>query len=329
MQACHPELKKTAFAKEAHIGSATIDSILAGRPVTYPTAEKLCLALKLSMKRSFDEREDMRKLASRTVLHYHRLISSILNTAVFWQIIPSNPAKRVRPPKVKRLEANFLDEHEATRVVELLEQEPIKHRTMIKLFLYTGIRRGELAGLEWGDIDWDKGLITIQRSSQYISGQGIITKETKTTTSDRSIRLPSMVFDMLKEYREWQDEEKLRLGDAWFESDRLFTTFNGHPIHPDSITGWFTDFVKRQGLPKVTIHSLRHTNITLMIMAGVPLRTVARRAGHASTATTSVIYSHAIQTADELASEVLDDLLKPQVGGKRQVGVSCKQHANG
>ena len=125
---------------------------------------------------------------------------------------------------------------------------------------------------------------------------------------------------VLKEYREWQNEEKIRLSDRWFESDRLFTTYDGHPIHPDSITSWFTEFVKRQGLPKVTVHSLRHTNITLMIMAGVPLRTVARRAGHASTATTSVIYSHAIQTADELASEVLDDLLKPQVGGKRQVG---------
>jgi integrase len=134
------------------------------------------------------------------------------------------------------------------------------------------------------------------------------------------MQVPNMVFDMLKGYQEWQNEEKTRLGDQWFHSDRLFTTFDGHPIHPDSITGWFTDFVKRHGLPKVTVHSLRHTNITLLIMAGVPLRTVARRAGHASTATTSVIYSHAIRTADELASEILDDLLKPQVGGKRQVG---------
>lgn len=85
--------------------------------------------------------------------------------------------------------------------------------------------------------------------------------------------------------------------------------------------GWFTDFVKRHGLPKVTVHSLRHPNITPMIMAGVPLRTVARRAGHASTATTSVIYSHTIRTADELASEVLEDILKPKVGeGKKRVG---------
>jgi len=155
------------------------------------------------MKRAFEEREDIRKLSSRTILHYHRLISSIVNTSMFWQIIPRNPAKRVRPPKVKRLEANFLDEHEAARVVERLDQEPIKHRAMIKLFLYSGLRRGELAGLEWGDIDWDKNIITIQRSSQYLSEQGNITKETKTTTSDRSIRLPSIVFDIIAQILEY------------------------------------------------------------------------------------------------------------------------------
>ncbi len=194
-------------------------------------------------------------------------------------------------------------------MLAVLEKEPIKYRTMIKLFLYSRMRRGELAGLEWGDINWDKNMITIQRSSQYIPKQGIITKETKTTTSDRTIRLPRVVFDLLKEYQGWQEKQKDRIGDTWFKSDRLFTTYDGHPIHPDSITGRFSDFIKQNNLPKVTIHSLRHTNITLLIMAGVPLRTVARRAGHASTATTSVIYSHAIQTSDEMASEVMEGLL--------------------
>ncbi len=98
----------------------------------------------------------------------------------------------------------------------------------------------------------------------------------------------------------------------WLDCDRLFTTWNGSPIHPDSITGWFAAFIKRHELPKITIHSLRHTNITLLIMAGIPLRTVAKRAGHSSTVTTSLIYSHAIQSADEMASGVLEDILKPR-----------------
>lgn len=301
--------KRSNFMKENGMSTATLDALIKGGSVTYPTAEKFAKAMNMTINRAFSEHEDKLKLSNRTILHYHRMISSILQTAVYWQIIPTNIAKRVKAPKVKRSEANYLDEPEVKAVLAKLEQEPIKYRTMVKLFLYSGMRRGELAGLEWSDINWEKSMITIQRSSQYIPKQGIITKETKTTTSDRTIRLPVVVFDMLRKFREWQDGQKNRFGEKWLDSDRLFTTFDGHPIHPDSITGWFTDFVKRNNLPKVTIHSLRHTNITLLIMAGVPLRTVARRAGHASTATTSVIYSHAIQSADEMASEVMEGLL--------------------
>jgi len=301
--------KRSVFMKDLSMSTATLDLIIKGGSVTYQTADKVARVMKTTIKMTFFEFEDKLTLSNRTILHYHRLISSILQTAVYWQVIPANVAKRVKAPKVKRSEANYLDEHEVKAVLEKLELEPMKYRTMIKLFLYTGVRRGELAGLEWGDVNWEKNMITIQRSSQYLPKKGIITKETKTTTSDRTIRLPGAVFDMLKEYQEWQNKQKERIGDTWLESDRLFTTFDGHPIHPDSITGWFTDFIKRNKLPKVTIHSLRHTNITLLIMAGVPLRTVARRAGHASTATTSLIYSHAIQSADEMASEVMEGLL--------------------
>lgn len=182
---------------------------------------------------------------------------------------------------------------------------------MIKLLLYSGMRRGEMCGLEWEDIDWNKETIRIQRSSQYLSGKGVFTKETKTETSDRTIRLPKEAFEMLKTYRVLQNEERLKIGSDWNDVDRLFTMWEGSPIHPDSITSWFSEFIKRHELPKVSIHSLRHTNITLLIMAGVPLRTVAKRAGHSSTVTTSLIYSHAIQSADEMASEVLEDILKP------------------
>jgi integrase len=105
---------------------------------------------------------------------------------------------------------------------------------------------------------------------------------------------------MLKPYRAWQNQEKLKLGQNW-----LLTTFDGDPIHLDSISWWFVKFVREYDLPSMSIHSLRHTNITLMIMAGVPLRTVAKRSGHSSTVTTSLIYFHAIQSADEAASKVL------------------------
>jgi len=304
-----------AFSKTAKIGETTLRSILEGKPCKRFIAERICDAMSVTMTRGFKETESRTNLSRRTVQHYHRLVSSILNTAVIWQIIPDNPAKRVKPPKAPRQEAKYLDEQQVAVLLEHLKDEPIKYQVIIKLLIYSGMRRGELCGLEWKDVNWIKGTISIRRSSQYLPDKGVFTKDTKTETSDRTIRLPIEVFDMLKGYRAWQNEERLKLGKCWQEHDRLFTTFDGSPIFPDTITSWFRDFIRKTDLPQVSIHSLRHTNITLLIMAGVPLQTVAKRAGHSSTVTTSMIYSHAIQTVDEMASDVLADILKPkQVG---------------
>jgi integrase len=109
----------------------------------------------------------------------------------------------------------------------------------------------------------------------------------------------------------WKTSERLKVGDKWVDNDRLFTQWNGKPMHPDSLTGWFKEFVKRTDLLKVHIHSLRHTNATLLIAGGTDVRTVSRRLGHAQTTTTMNIYSHAIRAADEAAAETLENLLDP------------------
>jgi integrase len=174
-----------------------------------------------------------------------------------------------------------------------------------------------MCGLEWDDIDFENQMITVRRSSQYVSGKGIYTKETKTETSDRTIKLPAPAFEILKEYKVWQREERLKMGDEWISSDRIFTQYDGKPIHPDTISGWMRGFIAKTDLPQITIHSLRHTNITLLLAAGVPLRTVSYRAGHAQTSTTENLYAHAIKTADENAADALDDILTPKSNKKK------------
>jgi integrase len=121
--------------------------------------------------------------------------------------------------------------------------------------------------------------------------------------------LSDTIIKLLKEYRRWQIETKLSLGDQWVDTDRLFTTWNGNPIHPDAITSWFAGFIKRSGLKKVTLHSLRHTNATLMIADGVDIRTVSNRLGHANTSTTLNIYAHALKSRDSEAVEKLEQTL--------------------
>jgi integrase len=289
----------------------TIYNIFRDIPIAEQTAQKVCDMFGISFSEGFQLSRPSKGLSNKTIKHHHRLISAILNQAVYWQVIPSNAAQRVKPPKVARTEAKFLDEKQTSKLLLLLEKESMQHSSMIKLFVYSGLRRGEMCGLEWDDIDFCNNLITVRRSSQYVLSKGIFTKETKTETSDRTIKLPTQAFEILKEYRIWQTVERLKYGREWEDHNRLFTQEDGKPIHPDTITGWFRDFIAKTDLPKISIHSLRHTNITLLIAAGVPLRTVSYRAGHAQTSTTANIYSHAIRTADEMAAGALDDILTP------------------
>ena len=299
---------QSAFAASAGVSIGTIESLSAGRNISRRSAEKISAALKRPLDDVF-EPTGKETLSGKTLLHYHRLLSSMLETAVQWQLIPSNPCKRVKAPRAERKEARYLDEKQAAQLIALLDCEPIQYRTMILLLINTGLRRGELCALQWSDIDFGNAVLQVRRNTVYIAGQGLLDDTPKTASSQRAIKLPSNCIPMLREYRAWQNKERLRIGDQWHESDRVFTRWNGAPFRPDTLTNWFSDFVKRNDLPPVTIHSLRHTNATLLISSGTNLRTVSARLGHSQASTTANIYAHAIQSADAAAADTLNDIL--------------------
>ena len=304
-------LTKTAFTSSAGVSIAVLNSITNEKNISHISAENISKALGLPLDQIFTPIGNDDTLSAKTILHHHRLISSILSVSVQWQVIFSNPCDRVKPPKVEKTEPRYLDEKQAARLLALLQSESIQNRTMIQLLLLTGFRRGELLGLEWSDIDFKKQVIHVRRSSLYLPDKGIFVDETKNSTSERAIKVSASAFQSLKEFRLWQNEQRLKLGDQWQNSDRLFTTWNGKPMHPDTLTGWFHDFIARSGLPQISIHSLRHTNATLQIANGVPLTTVAGRLGHANASTTTKIYAHAIKSADAAAAETLQNILAP------------------
>ena len=176
--------------------------------------------------------------------------------------------------------------------------------------LFMGLRRGELAGLEWKDIDYENKTMTIARSVQDIIGFGLITKEPKTENSKRTISMPDKLIDYLKEYEVWWLNQKKYLGDRLGNTDRLFCTEDGTDISPGLFRVWLQKTLAKVDLPKVTLHSLRHTNITLQLVAGVDMKTVSARAGHSKASTTSDFYSHFIKNSDILASEILNKIFE-------------------
>ena len=294
------------LARIAGMAPSTLRDALNGNNVSKKTAAAICKALKLSLSKTFIAEGKDVPLSNNTVRHYHTFLSSVLGVAVKWQLIPSNPCERATLPKKENTPPRYLDEEQAARLLALLDGEDVQYRTMIKLFMFTGMRREELCGLEWKDIDFKTSVIRIERASLYIPHEGIITDTTKNASSTRYIKAPEVAIQLLKEYKRWQAQRRLSMGDRWVDCDRLFTKPDGTPIHPDTIGCWFRDFIRANDLPDISIHSLRHTNATLMINSGIPITTIAARLGHADPTTTTRIYTHAIQSADAAAAEQLD-----------------------
>jgi integrase len=236
-------------------------------------------------------------LSDTTIHHYHELIRAVLSTAVRDGIIEQNCADsaHMTQPKKSIAQTDCLSEAEIKELLKSLAGEPIKWQTAVKILLFTGMRRGELLGLEWRDIDFDNRVIRISRTSQYVSGKGIITKEPKTAASVRVTFMPEVLYKALKTYR--------KSAEAGYA--RLFVSRGGIPLHPDSVNGFLMNLSRKSGLD-IKAHKLRHTFCSLAIAAGVPANQVSALAGHSQVSTTLDTYTHILRTAEIKATKTLN-----------------------
>lgn len=247
------------------------------------------------------------KLAANSVLAHHRCLSSMLSKAVKWGYLPHNPAENAELPKKEAKEAAYLDEKDARQLLEALRSAPIKYRAAITFDLLSGLRRGELLGIGWDSVDFDSQTVTIRRTLNYTPENGTYFDTPKNESSRRPLRVSPLALDLLRQLRQWQEEQAEKLGSGWSNPENLvFTNDSGGPMHPDALTKWFSRFCTDSGFQRVHIHSLRHTCASLMIADGTPLVVVSRRLGHAQVSTTANIYSHVIASADERAAQIGD-----------------------
>lgn len=269
-------------------------------------------------------------LSEQTIKHIHRLIGVILQSAFRKDIIKENPITRADAPKVKRTEPPHYEEDEISKLIEALEGENIEFKTIVHIALSGGLRQGEICGLEWKDIDYTKGSITVRQASQYISGKGIITKEPKTEASMRVVALPDPVMVMISQLEKEKLSQRLLLGTKWRggniagktgnvggnKPDRLFTRADGSPIYPTSVSRHWKMFVEANGLPHLTFHGLRHTSGSYLISCGQDVSSVAKRLGHSNSYITLTLYTHAFRKRDEVAAEHMDKLYNKDSGIK-------------
>ena len=268
----------------------------------------------LERKKNIKIVKTKKPLSRKTILEHHRLIHAMLTKAVYWQVIVSNPADRVQPPKVIKTKRKCYDDVQCKYLLSNLSQlgeDKIKFKVAIALAIFTGARLGELAGLSWSDIDLNNGIIHINRSSQYISELGVFTKVPKTESSIRDIAIPDFVVSLLSEYRTWYDNQNFVYNDLNSNLECLFVQSNGKPMHPSTISKWFKKFIQDIGLPVINFHGLRHTNASLLISQQIDVAIVAARLGHAQISTTLNFYVHPLLSHNKIAGSALQNLLLP------------------
>lgn len=287
------------------------------RKVSYQTAIKVSEASGIKLEKLFDAIGDDKGLSTATIKQHHAVIHSALQKAVEWQLLFANPADRVRPPKVHRKEARHLNEEQSMQLLNALQEEPLKYQVLVFMDLVTGMRRGELMALKWSDIDLDKNIIEVKKAIGYVPGKGMAVKQPKNESSIRNIAIPPSLATLLKYYKLEQNKERALAGNLWNDNDWIFTRWDGQLMHVDTVSGWFPEFMKRHGLESVNFHAVRHTAATLLINKGLNVRALSARLGHANTSTTLNIYSHALQSADQHAADLMEGFVNPLKGEKK------------
>jgi integrase len=309
------KLTYQAIADQAKIPVRTVSAAIKGETVSETVAATVAEVLGVSMETAFDVRGDSRPLSAKTILEHHRLISTVLEQAVKEGLIAYNVAARATLPRAQQKDVNYFQMEDVEAIRDALETEPIKWKTLTHLFLLTGARRGEILGLKWDKVDFENNRIYICNNVLYAPDVGIYEDTPKTEKSKRYISLPAETMQLLRQYRTWQNEERLRLGQYFVYQGFVFSQDTGGPMHPDSVTDWLAKFSKRHGLPHINPHAFRHTMASMLYFNGVDSVSISKRLGHAQVSTTANIYAHVMEEADRQSSDILADIfLKKKTG---------------
>lgn len=307
------------LCRENNISTYTVFYAKKGKTIQWINAIKICNTLKLNVNEYFIKKVEERPYSKGSKLQYRKVLNAIFNFAIETDLIDKNPCKFVLKPsnlsgEIK--EKDILSLEETKKLQETLKSinsiEDLKKKTVVAMFLSLGLRQGELVGLQWKDIDFKTKRITINRSSTYTGSKyGVVTKTPKTKTSIRTLPIPQSLMEIILEYKNWYDNEHNRLYEIWDnENEWIFVKITGQQLFPRTTTQWLDYVLNKGGIRHIGCHSLRHTFITTLLREKVPVKVVAKFAGHANPNVTLSTYAHFLDEDNDEASQVMDKFLK-------------------
>jgi integrase len=255
-------------------------------------------------------------LAPATIRQVHAVIRRALAQAVKWGWLRANPAVDASPPRLRRQEVAPPGPADLEKLLSEAHRYGPDFAALLRVLAATGMRRGEVCGLRWSDLDVTSRTLVVQRAVASVGGE-IVEKDTKTHAA-RRIALDDATLDALVAHRRAMDERAAACGAVVADDAFMFSTEPdcGRALHPDSVSTAFVRVRKRAGLDRVRLHDLRHMHATQLLAAGVPVRTVSGRLGHANAATTLNVYGHFLEPSDREAADVIGGLLPRHEGAE-------------
>ncbi len=257
------------------------------------------------------KRKSQGDLSARTVLHFYRVLKRTLGQAVRWGLVPRNPCDLVDPPRVQQVEMKALDEEQLLALLAAIQGT--RHYAPVVVAATTGMRLGEILALKWLDLNPGSGECQVVRSLQQTDA-GLSFKTPKTRRSRRSVLLPQLAVAALKAHRVQQNQERLLMGAGYQDLDLIFARPDGSMWPPVQFSSDFRRLIRRRGQPAVRFHDLRHSHASQLLKAGVSVKVVSERLGHATASITLDVYSHVLPGMQAEAVAKIDAMLGKAVG---------------
>ncbi|HEY8390089.1 MAG TPA: site-specific integrase [Clostridia bacterium] len=307
------KLSLCKFAMLAGISDATLKSAVSGKNVALESAEKIANALQSSADELFTIINETRHYSSETLAKIVRIFKHMLSLAKRFEILDKNYASAEYVKGIQGIpkEKEIMDLDDTLDTLECIEKEKdLRAVTAVMIGIYMGRRRGEVAGLQWSDLDLENGIMDVKRSRTSVARKGVIEKTPKSEHSAKSYSMPSSLTNQLKKYKAWwNDYVENILGDRYQGLPYLFLQLSGKPVHPSTIYGWWKKLQKKYNLKDVDFHSLRTTNISIQYASNlISSEMIADRAGHANDKVTKQKYRKVFQNDDKRAAEIVDEI---------------------
>ena len=245
-------------------------------------------------------------MAAATIKHVYHVLKGAMDKAVHAGIIYRSPCEGIMLPKGQKKPAVIFNQQQIKQLIQVAKGTEME--LVVDMELCLGLRRGELLGLQWGDIDWENNQIHIVRNRVIVDGKSLV-KEPKTESSVRVLDAPEMLMRKLRVHRGKCLENRMRLGWNYTVTDYIIVHPDGKPIYPEYISQLFTKLLEKAGLPKCRFHDLRHLCASIMLLQGVNVKVAQERLGHKDIQTTLNIYSHVLPSTARDAAEKIGQLV--------------------